>query len=226
MKTKLFKEAYFSDNVEKNIVKISSFDKKSVQIMINWFRELRVYPRFDSNEIELLAKRTNESAKVVITTVKTIHTLLCSLCETDDNIDDLIDDVKELGVFTDKGGFQSFSWMMSELWDVKINYSVFRKIRQAERLGLNTLSGGSMSVAIKPVFKKRFEYGIDDILNYEPEILSYAPVVMIQLSKNDNDKYEFQMNSDNFDRFLSDLISVQAELKQVENNLNQLNSLK
>ena len=74
-----------------------------------------------------------------------------------------------------------------------------------------------MSAMIKPVFPRKFEYGKDSLERYEPSPIGYCVVAQIELQKSDTAQvFSLQLDRENLDRFVTDLLALQAELVQME----------
>ena len=105
-------------------------------------------------------------------------------------------------------------------------YYDFSRMQSTLQSGLPSLSSSEVSIAVKPVFKKPYDYNEDDIVKYKPEIIGYAPVVLIQLEKTDSfDAFSFQIEPEEFNRLISNLISHQLELKEAEKTCDLLSDI-
>lgn len=82
-----------------------------------------------------------------------------------------------------------------------------------------------MSATIKPIFPRKFEYGKDSLERYEPSPIGYCLVAQIELQKSDSAQFfSFQLNRENLDRFVGDLLALQAELVQMEKEVVRMTS--
>lgn len=77
-----------------------------------------------------------------------------------------------------------------------------------------------MTVAVKPVFDKDFNYGTDDITKYTPSLVNCTVVAHVSLEKGDcPQEFAFQVTKDKLDRFINELLALQKQMVLAEEKL-------
>ena len=83
-----------------------------------------------------------------------------------------------------------------------------------------------MCVVLKPVFESDFHYDEQSVIDYVPKLGGYVPAAQIQLTIEDNQNERrtlaFQLDEDILDRFLSDLLALQKEMKSMSDIVGKL----
>jgi hypothetical protein len=95
-------------------------------------------------------------------------------------------------------------------------YKYYVREKRTSAYGQPTLVSSSMSAALKPVFERKFNYGEDRIEKYVPKSIGYCVIAQVQLKVDTNESYSFQTDMNSFDRFISDLLALQAEMRELE----------
>ena len=217
MKTKFFRESGFTETGIKRLKRLAELKPQTKAIFINWFKQLKEKPIFDRNLTRQLAAETGESAELVDDITLITSSMLQYLGGYGDSIEDFIEDLRSSKSLDEEKHFESIRKYLEDLSCVTQLYHLLSRARATELDGAASLKSSSMSAAIKPVYERDFRYGEDELTKFNLNPISYVCVAMVELEKDDaNEHFTFQMNRETFDKFLSDLIVLQARMKQME----------
>lgn len=216
MKSKFFQETGFSDESKKELSSIARLSPTARQTIINWFKQLKQRPRFDKDDVRKLSVETGEPAELVASTISLTSQILQRLGELGDSTTAFIEDVRQAKLLKSQEECDAFGKYFEDLSAVAQSFHFLSRIRGTEYRGVPALAGASMAVAIRPVYGRDFEYGTDDVTTFNLNPITYVPVATIELElSGKGSALAFQLNSDNFDRFLSDLLILQGQMKQM-----------
>lgn len=227
MRTKYFKEASLSDEGKSNLRALATLSPECAEKIMNWFANQKTYPRFDVSERLTLAEITGESGDTLTPSLSILRLFINRLVEHSDDVSAFYQDIKDLAIIDDAIGYQTFDVVFSRLPAVVKSFRFLIRRHAAEMDGAPNLTGSSMSAAMKLVLPKKFRYNEDKIEDYTPQPLGYTVVAQIELQLSGRDQvFAFHMNSDNFDRFITDLLALQCEMRMLETKCSELNHTK
>lgn len=227
MRTKYFKEASLSDDGKSNLRALATLSPECAEKIMNWFANQDTYPRFDVGERLTLAEITGESGDALTPSLSILRLFINRLAEHGDEVSAFYQDIKDLAIVDDEIGYQTLDVVVSRLPAVVKRFRFLIRRHATEMDGAPTLTGSSMSAAMKPVLPKKFRYNEDKIEDYTPRPLGYTVVAQIELQLSGQSQvFAFHMNSDNFDRFITDLLALQFEMRMLETKCSELNHTK
>lgn len=217
MKTKYFKEASLSDDGKKKLQIFAGISVQTAEKLIGWFEQQTMYPRMDYHDRFQLAQITGESGEIVQKCSSILKLFIDRIIDKNENVNDFYEDIKSANLVPSEIGYKTLDVIFAKMPDLIAKFRILRRQRVTESSGIATLTYCSSCSILKPILRKRFEYGVDKINEYLPEHIGYCVMAMIELEKSNDQKFSFQMNSDDFNRFISELLSLQAEMRQLEN---------
>jgi len=87
-------------------------------------------------------------------------------------------------------------------------------IHDFKRLALPGIRALEHFCAVRARFDKAFNYYEDSIETFDPKTVDYHPVIVIKMGLDDgSEQFSFQLDQERLDRFISELIAAQKELK-------------
>lgn len=216
MKSKYFQAAGFSDDGIEKLKTVNSMNTKSIGIILDWFEKCEKYPKFYENTIIEISKKANISGHDCQQAVFLIKHIIDETIENDDNLEYFYEDIKKLQIIDDKKSYIGLDLLFSRLPKILEKFVFFIRKRSAQHDGSPNLTYSSMTANIRPVYRKRFEYGEDNIKEYDPSPIGYCAVADIELKKSDNDEhFVFHADNDTLNMLVSDLLALQQELKRM-----------
>lgn len=223
MKTKFFKEFGLGESMNEAFKFIVDFSPKTRKVLVRWVKELDCYPRMDTPEIRELCGSTGESAGKIESALKATITMLDSFGELGDRAGDFVDDLKELDTLDKPQEYDTLRKYFIDLEEDASRIFLLKRSRKAISSGAQLLQSCSLSAALKPIYREMFKYGELELVDYRPKAIGYIGVVLIELMRSGSEEnFSFQIDRENFNRFVSDLLAVQMELKEVEKVAEQL----
>ena len=226
MRTAYFKEISLGDENIKNLQKLASLSKESANSILVWLEEVKeVYPRFDRTDMAKIADITGESATTLVGPLNGLRLFIDRIIDSNDDVEAFYADLKDLKVIEDKTGYKTLDLIFSRLPAIIGKFRLLNRCKITERLGSPVLMGSGMTATLKPIFPRKFQYGKDSIEQYKPKPIAYCVVAQIELQNSGSEyTFSFQLNGDNFDRFLNDLLALQAEMRILEEQAKKMNS--
>ena len=217
MRTRYFKQASLTDEGKENLRALASLSHESAGKILDWLKTKQVYPRFDSADRTEIAQSTGESGAVLIPCLSILRMFIDRIIDHDDDPEAFYADLKDLDIVDQKTGYKTLDIVFSRLPDIIKGFCLLNRRKMTEGLGLPILTGSTMTAALKPVFSRMFKYNEDSLEKYKPEPIDFAVVGLIELERSDSESvFDFQLDMDNFDRFITDLLALQAEMKILE----------
>jgi hypothetical protein len=217
MRTRYFKQASLSDEGKKNLQALASLSHESAGKILDWLKTKEVYPLFDSADRIEIAQSTGESGTVLMPCLSILKMFIDRITEHDDDPEAFYADIKDLDMVDQKTGYKTLDIVFSRLQDIIRGLRLLKRRKLTENFGLPVLIGSTMTAALKPVFSRKFKYNEDSLEKYKPEPIDFAVVGLIELERSDCESvFDFQLDMDNFDRFITDLLALQAEMKILE----------
>ena len=219
MKTKYFRENGLSKEGKENLSTLLGLSTSVLDNILDWFQARTYYPRFDHQDIGDVSSLTDESGDRIISAISILKLLISRIIAEDDPIENYRDDIVALGLVQESEQ-PKINLLFSRLPAIVEKFRLFHRRTVAEGLGMPRLSGSSMSAAIKPIYGRTFRSGVDDLKTYDPIPMGYAVVAQILLERDgrEEEMFCFQMNRDNLNRFVSDLLALQAEVEKMHDS--------
>lgn len=217
MKSYYFRTSGWSEDQKKRFEKLLKFDDYLFDKIISWLEKNKELPRFDKKfwvDFERGEKYdVNDIQEAILTTVRTLYNFGNQRNKYEDLISDLTFLFKDMLVFD-----ENISNKIKTLFDLSTKYREIFLTEESEIIGAQRIGNTEGTVALKPVFSKRYDSEEDNIEDYNPEIIKYSPVVMLSLEKvGTEENFSFQMSPKTFNKFLNSLLALQIELKKVLN---------
>lgn len=222
MRTKFFKEESLSEDGKKHLQTLAGLSITSASLILDWFESRNSYPRFDHSERSEIANATGESGDTLVPVLGVLKLIIDRIVRHDEDIRAFYDDVKDLKLIDDEVGYETLDVIFARLPGLVEKFLLFKRKFTTESYGLPVLTGSTMSAALKPVFRKKFDYDEDNIEKYKPSPIGFTVVAMCELENDSRDVFVFQVNRDNFDRIVIDLLALQAEMKILEDEAIQM----
>ena len=223
MKGKLLREWALTDLSRKRLKILADLKPASRTLLAEWFSKAKNPLRFDTVELRELTEKTGESAGNIDDAVGMTWVLVRKLGEVAEHPKAFVDDLQSLQVIEKP---EDCAAILEYLERLSGHWGRLFLVQQTQRTvgdGAPELRGGSTSVTIKPVYRARFRYAEDDIATYNPQPVAYVAVGQIELQRTgDNCTFAVQMDMDTLDRFVTDLLASQMELKQANVVANSL----
>jgi len=220
MKTTIFLTEELEEKEIKRIKDLQEAKDSLFKEIQKWFLEQNEYPRITKELTKEIAQKVDCSAKDVNKAFMSVYWINNLFIEYDnDSPDDFFEDIKSINpdIIVDE---EILLNRLKEIYNITSKYRIFVKSRNTKFFGAPILKSSSSSVIIKPVIEKRFEFDKQNIKDYRPRIIKKEPCVLIELNDSDDNHLYFQMDSDNFERFINDMIALQIELNSIKNDLN------
>ena len=220
MRTTQFSESGLSEEGKKKVQLLASLSEGNVSKLVEWFKGRDRYPRFDAADVGEVAEKLGQSGESASDTLSIVKFFIDKIIDYDEPASYFVEDLRELKILDNVEGYNSLDKFFSKMMPVIEKFRFYRRCRLTEDYGQPTLIGSSMSAVMKPVHSKNFKYGKDDIASYKPRIIGHTIVAQIELEQSSrSETFTFQMNEDNFDRFITGLLALQAEMKQLRESL-------
>lgn len=224
MKTTYFKENPLGQETIKNIQGLASLSEETARSILDWLEARESYPVLDRAEMVQIADATGMSATTLRGPVSVVRLFINRIAEYNENVEAFYADLKDLKIVKDETGYKTLDLIFSRLPTMIEKFRRLQSCAVTENAGMPNLVASNITTAIKPVFAKRFEYGKDSIEQYRPKPIAYCVVAQIELKNDSESIFAFQLNRENFDRFLNELLSLQAELRILEVKAQEMNS--
>ncbi len=222
MKSRLLKEMRLSKIQRRRIGTLSKLDKKSRTALTNYIKSIDELPIFTKETLRNISDKVGLSADEVYDAISAIRTLAWGVTKCEDSFGDVVSDLKTIDVIKE----DQVDALVSILSSLSEKCSaLFEKERKLESIydGALGLTRTNASVCMKPVFKERYSYDKQKVTEYEPHLMGFVPAVQIKLTAEDDASNEtfvtFQVSEEVLDRFISDLLSLQKELRIMKNEL-------
>jgi hypothetical protein len=218
MKTKFFTRYPLSNEQKERLVFIVSLEERLFALIEENAKQQNSLRKLNNNEIRNLVKESGFLTDKVLDALKNLKlTLLLFSYAWSDKIQDIIDDLIELCPDSVKNE-SSFKNRMDRIGDLAKQYRpIFRK-EIAKEAGAPSFDGLYGTVIIKPVFEGRFDFDEIDIKDYKPQLIKKIACILIELKNSNEESFFVQFDPIEYEQFLNDLISLQIELKTIEND--------
>ncbi len=204
----------------KTLVRLSDDTRASI---IDWILKLDRIPRLDAEDLSDLVSKTGESLRKIADSVGATLTLLRRAGQFEEDVTAFIDDLRTLHVLEKDEDYEILRQFFEKLRSMVHTIFLFQRKEFSIIAGMPYLMNSSMAVSIKPVFRKSFDYGEDELPDYEPELVGYVPAGQIELKNSSSESHFcFQVDSDVLNRLISDLLALQMELKAASKTASQL----
>lgn len=189
-------------------------DQELFEKILEWFAQQNELPEINKEILEKFAKGTIYDANLINNVIKVIYKILYIFSEDKNKYEDVLSDLKQ--IFKDSDVVNEVSLKrIIQIYEISKIYKTYFLMSNTENLGGPQLSSVTGTVVLKPVFNTSFSYD-EDIENYDPSIIKYLPTILLSLKRGESkEAYSFQMTSDEFNRLLNELLSLQVELKKV-----------
>ena len=203
------------DETKKNIGVLADLSEKTLDKLAVWFEEQKSHRQMDLADVKALSVSTGEGAETLRRAARGADILIERMGEYEDAPEDILADAVTLKILP-KTSPELLAFLKRFAVQSKAYYLLSRTYRVA-RGGLPNLTGATMTVAVKPVFDKDFEYGTDDITKYSPSLVNCAVVAHFSLERGDcPQEFAFQVTKDTLDRFICDLLALQKQMVLAE----------
>lgn len=218
MRSRYFAEHTLGDVAKKNIGVLAGLSEKTLDKLAGWFEEQKTYRQIDLADVKTLSISTGEGADTLWRATQGADILIERMGEYEDAPEDILADAVSLKILPEMSpGLLTFLKRFAVR--SKAYYLLSRTYRVA-RSGMPNLMGTAMTVAVKPVFDKDFNYGTDDITKYTPSLVNCAVVAQFNLESDGYlQDFAFQVTKDTLDKFISDLLALQKQMVLAEEKL-------
>lgn len=214
MKTKYFQTISLSSAGKRRFKSLASLPQDARVALIKWVSELDTMPRVYGPVIKEIARCTGAPADILGDAVNIALDALSDLGKFGDSSDDFMADTRTCNLLDEDEQYSALAEFIEATLQYAQRIHLLNRVVRTEDSGAPLLRNTSSSVAIKPVFDHDFEYGLMDVSDYQPEVVQYTPVAQIELLlQNQSESVTFQVSEDTLDRFLSDLLALQAQMK-------------
>ncbi|RJP56102.1 MAG: hypothetical protein C4541_13055 [Candidatus Auribacter fodinae] len=217
MKTKFFKEEMLGRKTREHFDILSSLSLDTTTKILGWLESLSKGPSITRKEVFYLSSITNESAENIMHALSAMIYCITIIAEGNDDIKDFYSDLKELKIINEKANYKSLDYFFSNLDSVVTKFQFFIRESHSANRGMPSLDRVSATAAMRPIYARDFSYDDDSLDTYKPNCIGLCVVAEIMLSTEDPDSFlSFQLNSEGLDRFISQLLAVQCQLKQMQ----------
>ena len=214
MLTKYFQKIRLTEVGKRRFKALASMPEDARGVLGQWLSELETMPQTLHLGIEKIASTTNVPAYVAGDAVHISLYTLSALGQFGDSVEDFIADAHVAKLLEDESQYSALEHFFAATLPYAKRIYNFDRVSETESNGAPLLRRTSTSVVIKPVFGQDFDYGKMQIADYHPNLINYTTVAQIELLLNSqSDSVAFQVSEGELDRFLSELLAVQAEMK-------------
>lgn len=221
MKSKFMKKVILDDALRANVKALCSVSDEVQSIIIGWYKNLDEYPRYDQKTIDTLSDATDTSHQTIRLILSLTDGLLTDSYKYNDNIEDIINDLKELELIPNEGDYNKLIKYFRELKSIIPEYCRFEKTKIAQKKGLPHISKTSMNVAVKPVFDRDFKHGEDDLKDFDQGIIDFTAATTVRLSLTNDQDISFQMDPYSLNVFITELLVLQDQLGKALKTINK-----
>lgn len=223
MRTQYFQKIRLSEAGKRRFTALVNLPDETRVKLIEWIAELETIPRVYSTIIQSIAGSTKAPADKVADAINIALDVVSDLGKFNDKVEDFIKDAQDAGLIDGDKQYNALSEFLKAACPHGRKIYLLERVYSAENSGGAILRHSSTSVAIKPVFDEDFEYGSMDITKYNPAIVKYTPTAQVELSiDNRAETVTFQLAEESLDRFLSDLLALQAQIKATREVLEKM----
>ena len=222
MKSSTFRRLGLPDRAESDLKLISSLSKEKIALLLDWLDRKESWPTIALDGIESLSKETDLNGDTCLSFLYLVRFFLRVIIDYNDNIADIYDDIKNLEILEDENKYSQINLIFERIPELTRKFLPTYRESVSRYFGQPEMSGCNVAAVIKPVYRRRPEYGAFSIKDYQPEPLCYTVMGQVEISTSSDEAVSFQVNIEELDKWLTDLLLLQAEMKQMSEDAKSL----
>jgi hypothetical protein len=225
MKSKMFQQVRLNEAGEKRLKAIPTLPAETRDAISRWFEDPESDPTNYAAAAQKMAETLPSSYDEITEAIIVTRFLLDRLAEFGDAMPDIVADLKTMRFYDDEQRYVILQDYLVRLLPIAARVHRFSRVKTAEQEGAPVLLRSSLAVALKPVYSSDFDYDKQVVTEYTPNVVGYTTVVQLELLRSgSSETFCCQLDAQRLNRFVADLLAVQAQLVEVKPVMDSLSN--